>query len=150
MILEERKWIQVVEDIEASADHQVNEALSSVLETEVKSQHRVNASEHSCKRKIAQISLRANKKIDKLQSDKVTLQNQCDQMKSVYGTDIATLKINHNSVIKEQQSKLQNVKIKYKSMIKEHQTQLQTAKIKYKSNVREQQRGHAEQIKKTQ
>ena len=33
LIQEARKWIQVVADIEACADHQTNKALSTVLET---------------------------------------------------------------------------------------------------------------------
>ncbi len=69
MIQEERKWIQLVADIEARADDKVNEALFCVLESEVKTQRLINAAEHSCKRKINKISRRANKKIDKLQSN---------------------------------------------------------------------------------
>ena len=130
MIREERKWIQVVSDVEARADNRVNEALSSVLESEVKTQRLVKAAEHSSKRKIAKISRRANKTIDKLQSDRATLQNQCDQMKSTHAADLATLKIKYTSVIKDQQSELQR------------------AKVKYKSTVREQQRRHSEHIQK--
>ena len=106
MIREERKWIQVVSDVEARADNRVNEALSSVLESEVKTQRLVKAAEHSSKRKIAKISRRANKTIDKLQTDCATLQNQCDQMKSTHAADLATLKIKYTSVIKDQQSEL--------------------------------------------
>ena len=68
MIREERKWMQVVTDVEARANNRVNEALSSVLESEVKTQLIVKSAVHSSNKKIAKISCRANKTIDKLQS----------------------------------------------------------------------------------
>jgi len=106
-----------VSDVEARADNRVNEALSSVLESEVKTQRLVKAAEHSCKRKIAKISRSANNTINKLQTDRVSLQNQWNQMKSTHATDLATMKIKYTSVIKDQQSELQRAKIKYKSTI---------------------------------
>jgi hypothetical protein len=106
-----------VSDVEARADNRVNEALSSVLESEVKTQRLVKAAEHSCKWKIAKISRSANNTINKLQTDRVSLQNQCDQMKSTHATDLATMKIKYTSVIKDQQSELQRAKIKYKSTV---------------------------------
>ena len=61
LIREEKKWMQVVTDVKASAENSVNKALSSVLESEVKTQHIVKAAVHSCNRKVATISRRANK-----------------------------------------------------------------------------------------
>ena len=113
--------MQVVTDVEARANNRVNEALSSVLESKVKTQLIVKSAVHSSNKKIAKIYCRANKKIDKLQSDRVTLQNQCDQMKSMHAADLATLKIKHTSILKDQQSELQMAKIKYKSTIREQQ-----------------------------
>ena len=135
MIQEERKWMQVVTDVEAHANNTVNEVLSSVLESEVKTQNIVKSAVHSSNRKIAKISRRANKTIEKLQSDRVTLQNQCDQMKSMHATDLATLKMKYTSVLKDQQSELQMAKIKYKSILKDQQSELQMAKVKYKSTI---------------
>jgi hypothetical protein len=100
LIREERKWMQVVIDVEARANNTVNKALSSVLESEVKTQRIVKSAAHSSNRIIAKISRRANKTIDKLQSDRVTLQNQCDQMKSMHATDLATLKMKYTSYSK--------------------------------------------------
>jgi len=96
--------MQVVTDVEACANNGVNEALSSVLESEVKTQRIVKSVVHSSNRKIAKISRRANKTIDKLQADSVTLQNQCDQMKSTHAADLATLKMKYTIVLKDQQS----------------------------------------------
>ena len=93
--------MQVVTDVEARANNTVNEVLSSVLESEVKTQNIVKSAVHSSNRKIAKISRRANKTIDKLQANSVTLQNQCDQMKSMHATDLATLKMKYTSVIAE-------------------------------------------------
>ena len=93
--------MQVVTDVEARANNRVNEVNESVLESEVKTQRIVKSVVHSSNRKIAKISRRANKTIDKLQSDRVTLQNQCDQMKSMHATDLATLKMKYTSVIAE-------------------------------------------------
>ena len=59
--------------------------------------------------------------IDKLQFDRVTLQNQCHQMKSMHAADLATLKMKYTSILKDQQSKLQMAKIQYKSTIQEQQ-----------------------------
>ena len=109
--------MQVVKDVEARANNRVNEALSSVLESEVKTQCIVKSVVHSSNRKIAKISRRANKTIDKLQADSVTLQNQCDQMKSTHAADLATLKMKYTSVLKDQQSQLQMAKIQFKSTI---------------------------------
>ena len=113
--------MQVVTDVEARANNRVNEALSSVLESEVKTQLIVKSAVHSSNKKIAKISCRANKTIDKLQSDRVTLQNQCDQMKSMHAADLATLKMKYTSILKDQQSELQMAKIQYKSTIREQQ-----------------------------
>ena len=90
--------MQVVTDVEARANDRVNEALSSVLESAVKTQHIVKSVVHSSNRKIAKISRRANKTIDKLQADSVTLQNQ---MKSTHAADLATLKMKFTSVLKD-------------------------------------------------
>ena len=111
MIQEEKKWMQVVTDVEARAKNVVNEALSSVLESEIKTQRIVKAAVHSCNQKVATISCRDNKKIDKLQADHVTLQNQGDQMKTMHAADLATLKMKYTSVIKDKQSELQMAKI---------------------------------------
>ena len=105
-------------DVEARADNRVNEALSSVLESEVKTQCIVKSVVHSSNRKIAKISRRANKMIDRLQADSVTLQNQ---MKSTHAADLATLKMKYTSVLKDQQSQLQMAKIQFKSTIREQQ-----------------------------
>ena len=113
--------MQVVTDVEARANNRVNEALSSVLESEVKTQCIVKSVVHSSNRKIAKISCRANKTIDKLQADSVTLQNQCDQMKSTHAADLATLKMKYTSILKDQQSQLQMAKIQFKSTIREQQ-----------------------------
>ena len=121
LIQEEKKWMQVVTDDEARAKNVVNEALSSVLKSEVKTQCIVKAAVHSCNRKVATISRRANKTIDKLQADHVTLQNQGDQMKTMHAADLAILKMKYTSILKDQQSKLQMAKIKYKSTIREQQ-----------------------------
>jgi hypothetical protein len=66
LIREERKWIQVVADVEACADDRFNEVLLNALESDIKTQHLVDAAKHSCKRKNNKISCIANKKIDKL------------------------------------------------------------------------------------
>ena len=42
-------------------------------------------------------------------------------MKSMHAADLATLKIKHTSILKDQQSELQMAKIKYKSTIREQQ-----------------------------
>ena len=107
MIQEERKWMQVVTEVEAQANNT----------SEVKIQRKIKSAVHSSNWKIAKISHRVNKTIDKLQSNRVTIQNQCDQMKSMHATDLATLKIKYTSTLKDQQSKLQMAKIKYKSTI---------------------------------
>ena len=113
--------MQVVTDVEAHAKNSVNKALSSVLESDVKTQRIVKAGVHSCNRNVATISHRANKMID-LQADHVTLQNQCDdQMKSMHAADLATLKMKYTSVIKDKQSELQMAKIQYKSTVQEQQ-----------------------------
>jgi hypothetical protein len=122
--------MQVVTDVEARAKNSVDKALSNVLESEVKTHHIVKAAVHSCNQKFSTISCRTNKIIDKLQADHVTLQNQCDQMKSMHATDLATLKM------------------KYKSVIKDKQSELQMAKIQYKSTVQEQQHYHSKHIEK--
>jgi hypothetical protein len=64
LIREERKWMQVVTDVEARANNTVNKALSSVLESEVKTQRIVKSAVHSSNRIIAKISRRAHKTID--------------------------------------------------------------------------------------
>ena len=64
MIREERKWMQVVTDVEARANNTVNKALSSVLESEVKTQRIVKSAVHSSNRIIVKISRRANKRIN--------------------------------------------------------------------------------------
>ena len=109
--------MQVVTDVEAHANNRVNEVNESVLESDVKTQHIVKSVVHSSNRKIAKISRRANKTIDKLQANSVTLQNQCDQMKSAHAADLATLKMKYTSVLKDQQSQLQMAKIQFKSTI---------------------------------
>ena len=138
----------MVADVEACADDRVNEALLSALESEVKTQCLVAAAEHSCKRKIHSISCRANKKIDKLQSDQMNRKSMIKEQRTQLQSD----QVNHKNMIEEQQSQLQmamiKYKSKYKSAIKEHQAQLQNAKVKYKRNVREQQRRYAVQIDK--
>ena len=70
--------MQVVTDVEAHANYTLNKALSNVLESKVKTQHIVKSVVHSTKMKISKISCRANKMIDKLQANSVSLQNQCD------------------------------------------------------------------------
>ena len=52
--------MQVVTDVEAHAKNSVNKALSSVLESDVKTQRIVKAGVHSCNRNVATISHRAN------------------------------------------------------------------------------------------
>jgi len=96
--------MQVVTDGKARANNRVNEALSSVWGSEVKTQSILKSVVHSSNRKIAKISCRANKTIDKSQADRVTLQNQCDQMKSTHAADLATLKMKYTIVLKDQQS----------------------------------------------
>ena len=113
--------MQVVTDVEARANNRVNEVNESVLESEVKTQRIVKSVVHSSNRKIAKISRRANKTIDKLQANSVTLKNQCDQMKSTHAADLATLKMKYTSVLKDQQSQLQMAKIQFKSTIREQQ-----------------------------
>ena len=55
--------MQVVTDVEARANNAVNKALSSVLESEVKTQRIVKSAAHSSNQIIAKISRRANKTI---------------------------------------------------------------------------------------
>ena len=98
--------MQVVTDVEACANNRVNKVNKSVLESKVKTQRIVKSVVHSSNRKIAKISCRENKTVDKLQANSVTLQNQCDQMKSTHAADLATLKMNNTSVLKDQQSQL--------------------------------------------
>ena len=86
-----------------------------MLESEVKTQRLVKAAEHSSKRKITKISRRANKTIDKLQTDRATLQNQCDQMKSTHAADLATLKIKYDQMKSTDAADLATLKIKYTS-----------------------------------
>jgi hypothetical protein len=149
--------MQVVAGVEAHAYQRVNKALTSILDAEVEAQCLVHTTEIACKREINEISCqakkriakltltscRAKKTIEKLQLDRVIVQNQCDiqsladteaatnalmQMKAIHADDLSITKMNHKSVIKDQQ------------------IQLQTAKIKYKSTIQEQQCRHAEQL----
>ena len=109
--------MQVVTDVEARANNRVNKVNESVLESKVKTQRIVKSVVHSSNRKIAKISRRANKTIDKLQANSVTLQNQCDQMKSAHAADLANLEMKYTSVLKDQKSQLQMAKIQFKSTI---------------------------------
>jgi ribosomal protein L32 len=82
--------MQVVTDVEARANNRVNKVNESVLESKVKTQRIVKSVVHYSNRKISKISRRANKTIDKLQDNSVTVQNKCDQMKSTHAADLAT------------------------------------------------------------
>jgi hypothetical protein len=132
LIQEESKWMKVVADVEAHAHQRVNKTFASVLESEAKTQCLINATEITCKRKIFKTSCQAKKMIDKMKPDQVIIQNECDiqsmavkeasakallQMKAIHVDELATSKMNHKTVIEDQQLQLQISKIKYKSTI---------------------------------
>ena len=64
LIRVESKWIQVVADIEADALRRVDEAFDSVVESELKTQCHIFASEIDCKKRIDQFSCRVKRKIE--------------------------------------------------------------------------------------
>ncbi len=127
----ESKWIQVFADIEADACQRVDEAFDSVLESELKTQRRIFASEIDCKKRIDHISHWAKRKIDKLQGDLVLIHSQCHvqslavkeserallQMKVAHAEEIASENIKHKHSIQELQPIHETSKFKYKSFV---------------------------------
>jgi hypothetical protein len=131
LIRVESKWIQVVADIEADACQRVDEAFDSVVESELKTQRHIFASEIDCKKRIDHISRQSKRKIDELQGDLVLVQSQCHlqslaakdservllHMKVAHAEEIATENIKHKRSIQELPCIHETSKFKFKCFV---------------------------------